>query len=555
MCHHETNRYREPARSHRKAFAWKYCASAAAAIATGFCASTGRCDDAGDPLLDLLIKKGIVTQDEAAKIKAESEAARTNAANILPESKWKISQGIKSVELFGDLRGRFEDRQAEDPYGGKIDLQRLRYAARVGLHGDVYDDFYYGVRLETASNPRSPWVTFGTSAGSAAGNTGANTTPYQGPFGKSTAGINVGQLYIGWRPPGDWAEFTFGAMPNPLYTTPMIWDTDLNPAGFAEHFKYTVGPADFFLNLGQFLYQDTNPEKSSAVYFDNLPYKTSDLPFLLAWQGGFTYHFSPHAYLKVAPVLYTYLHAGVDQSTIAGEPHTPGFAGVFMGQGATNNASGSTAPGAWSGFPGGDYDGFAANQTGINDLQVLDIPAEFDLIVNKFQIRAFGDYAENLEGVSRANAAYNAVRNAPVEISGDIIAPISSPQTGQTKAYQFGLGIGSTNLVYGPSQGLVYGTSSGRHAWELRGYWQHTDQYALDPNLVDSDFFEGRLNLEGFYLALAYSLTDNIIGTVRYGHASRIDSKLGTGGSNQDIPQMNPIDHYHIFQADLTFRF
>jgi len=81
------------------------------------------------------------------------------------------------------------------------------------------------------------------------------------------------------------------------------------------------------------------------------------------------------------------------------------------------------------------------------------------------------------------------------------------------------------------------------------------EQYALDPNLVDSDFFEGRLNMEGLYVALAYSFTDNILGTFRYGYARRIDDKLGTGGSNQDIPQMNPIQRYNILQADLTFRF
>ena len=30
-------------------------------------------------------------------------------------SKWKISDGIQSVELFGDIKLRYEDRKAEDP--------------------------------------------------------------------------------------------------------------------------------------------------------------------------------------------------------------------------------------------------------------------------------------------------------------------------------------------------------------------------------------------------------------------------------------------------------
>ena len=68
-------------------------------------------------------------------------------------------------------------------------------------------------------------------------------------------------------------------------------------------------------------------------------------------------------------------------------------------------------------------------------------------------------------------------------------------------------------------------------------------------------FFEGRGNLEGIYAAVAYSLSDNVIGTIRYGYANRINGKLGTGGNNQDIPQINPVDKYSILQLDLTLRF
>ena len=49
--------------------------------------------------------------------------------------------------------------------------------------------------------------------------------------------------------------------------------------------------------------------------------------------------------------------------------------------------------------------------------------------------------------------------------------------------------------------------------------------------------------------------SDNIIGTSRYGYANRINHDLGTGGSNPDLPNLNPIKNYHILQADLTYRF
>src|SRR5208282_784001 len=147
------------------------------------------------------------------------------------------------------------------PKGGNIDLRRMRYSVRVGLRGEVLDDFYYGLRLETGANPRSSFTTFGTSA---------SGTPYQGPFGKSTAGINLGQAYIGWHP-WNWLDVTAGKMPNPLYVTPLVWNSNINPEGAAEHLKYTVGDADFFANLGQFIYQDTNPNQASFGYFTGSP--------------------------------------------------------------------------------------------------------------------------------------------------------------------------------------------------------------------------------------------------------------------------------------------
>jgi len=504
-------------------------------------ASNGKCaEQPSDAILELLLKKGIVTEAEVQKAKGDAERIRTNgAAMTIPpmESKWKISKGIKSVELFGDIRLRFESRSAEDPAGGSIDLQRLRYVVRVGLRGEVFDDFYYGFRLDPSANPRSPWLTLGSSS---------SGTPYQGPFGKSTASFNIGQAYLGWRGL-DWLEITAGKMPNPIYTTPMVWDPDLNPEGLAERFRYSIGEADVFATFGQFLYQDTNPTKASSGYF-NLGHTGSDLPFLLAWQAGVNYHLTKRLSLKVAPVVYNYTGLGVN-NTPPGSSVAPDFSGTFVGQGSTNDIAGHHSA-AWSGFPAGFYDGFTANQTGINDLLVIDVPWELNLKLDRFDMRLFGDYAQNLHGTKRAQAAYLAAQTAFQPVGGGDIGLIPSAQTGDTKAYQVGFAFGNRD-----SLGLVYGTTSRKHAWEFRTYWQHIEQYALDPNLIDSDFFEGRANLEGIYAALAYGLTDNVIGTFRYGYARRINEKLGTGGSNQDIPQMNPIEHYNLLQLDLTLRF
>ena len=274
---------------------------------------TGSYAQTSDALLNLFIQKGFVTKQEAEMVKAEAEAMQTtNLAKLpapvpasVPESVWKVNKAIKSVELFGDIRLRYEGRQAEDPEGGEIGLQRFRYSVRLGLRGEVFDDFYYGVRVDTSLNARSSWNTFGSSANA--------------PFGKTANGIGIGQVYLGWHPT-DWADLTVGKMANPFFTTSMVWDGDINPEGAAERFKFTVGQADFFGTFGQFLYQDTNPNKATQGYF-NLDYNSANLPFLLGWQLGVNYHLTKTLDLKVAPVLYNYTSHGANNLNLT----SPGF--------------------------------------------------------------------------------------------------------------------------------------------------------------------------------------------------------------------------------------
>ena len=188
---------------------------------------------------------------------------------------------------------------------------------------------------------------------------------------------------------------------------------------------------------------------------------------------------------------------------------------------------------------------------------VLEIPLEFNFKISNtafgtLQARFFGDVAYNLEGDDRARAAYAAGGGNGLN---GAFPGLNSAAIGQDLAYQVGFGIGTAGPVYGPTQGLVYGSTSKKNTWEARCYWQSVEQYALDVNLMDSDFFEGRANLQGFYTAFAYSFTDAIIGTVRYGYANPIKGSLGTGGNNLDIPIINPIENYNLVQLDLTWRF
>src|SRR6059058_31745 len=139
--------------------------AAAAVLALG--SVTGRAQDAG-ALLDLLVKKKLITDQEAEEVRGElsREAAQTSAG------KWKLSAPINEIELYGDMRVRYEQRQGTTPDvmpgspgpDDTLKRSRERYRLRFGIRGTLMDDWFFGLRFETSTNPRSTNVTFGDDA-------------------------------------------------------------------------------------------------------------------------------------------------------------------------------------------------------------------------------------------------------------------------------------------------------------------------------------------------------------------------------------------------------
>jgi Putative porin len=455
---------------------------------------------------------------------------KTVPAEKSSADKWKLSTSITEMELYGDVRVRYEYRgsRTDDtpvaPPGPGVagtndwqERERERYRLRIGLRGTLLDDWFFGLRLETNASSRSTNVTFGD-------DTASNTPGGGGPFEKNSDTIYVGQAYGGYKGfPG--FTFTGGRMPNPLVTTLMVWDPDINPEGLAEQWKHTfsfgggpppppsyskdgkaVAPSppsepflnlDVFANFGQFVYDDANPENPlGARTTTHANGGTQLVPntdaFLLAWQVGARFNFPKSFYFQLAPTLYNY-----------------------TGNGDTFNIH----------YQGGDpnltnAESLAQNQTGINSLLVFDLPGEFGWKLWGVPMRVFGDFAVNFEADDRANAAGHPGKG------------------GDRYAYQIGLGIGQLKK---------------KHDWQLEALWQHQEQYALDPNLIDSDLFDSQLNLQGVAVRAGYMMTDAVVFNLTYAYAWQIDDALGTGG-NGDIA-INPLNQYQIFQADLSFKF
>src|SRR5206468_3502081 len=458
---------------------------------------------------------------------------KTYVEKLVPDlqggEKWKLFPALTELELFGDFRlryeyrgGRTDDTPVAAPSPGVAgthdwqERERERYRLRFGLRGTVLDDWFFGLRLETSSSARSTNVTMGGDAGN--GN---------GPFNKGDDGIAVGQAYLGYKGFPD-VTLTGGRFAIPFVKTLLVWDDDINVEGLAEQWKHTftfgggappppsfskdgkaIAPPspsepflklDLFANFGQFVYDDANPSNPLG------PRGTTTQPvggetqltpdtnaFMLGWQIGAKFEFPHILYFQFAPALYNY-----------------------TGNGNTFNVH----------YQGGDpnltnAESLAQNQTGINSLLVFDIPAEIGWKIGKIPMRIFGDFATNFEADDRATAA-------------------GHPDKGdQRYAYQIGLGIGKIKQKYD---------------WQLEAFYQHVEQFAVDPNLVDSDLFDSRVNMEGFAFRAGYALSDAVIFNLTYGYGEQIDRDLGTGGTG-DAFTLNPLRKYQIFQADLNVKF
>jgi len=445
--------------------------------------------------------------------------------------KWKLSTSISEMELYGDVRlryqyngGRTDNTPVAAPGPGVAgtndwqERERERYRLRLGLRGTLLDDWFFGLRLETNASARSTNVTFGGDTSSASPGGG-------GPFAKGDDTVYVGQAYGGYKGfPG--FTFTAGRMPNPLVTTLMVWDPDINPEGLAEQWKHTftigggaaappsyskdgktvVPPApsepflkiDVFANFAQFVYDDSNPENplgdraTTTANGGTQKVPNSDA-FLLAWQVGARFDFPKKVYFQLAPAVYNYTGNG-DTFNVHYQGGDPTL---------TNAAS------------------MAQNQTGINSLLVFDVPAEIGWKIGGLPMRIFGDFTVNLEGDDRASAAGHPGK-------GD-----------QRYAYQAGLGVGQLKA---------------KHDWQIDVWYQHEEQYSLDPNLIDDDITQGQLNMHGVAARAAFNLSAAVNLSLTYSYMWRYDNGLGTGGVPQAI-NINPLDQYQFFVADLNFKF
>jgi hypothetical protein len=324
-------------------------------------------------------------------------------------------------------------------------------------------------------------------------------------FGGSNGANNKETLFVktamvGWNVT-DWLSVEAGRVKNPLYTTPMVWDGDLTFEGLVEKVNYNMGDIELFGNFVQSQYQGDRKNYTNGTSTDRT---TNEI---LAFQGGTKFKITDNVSAKAALTYTTYTNGDAGGSNFA--PTVGNATNIFVGSG-----------------------------TSVNDIKTIEIPAEISFKTSgDIGFKVFGDYVHNIDGSDREDAAC-AVNAAVCNLNGSDNAWL--------------LGVGAD---------MKQGKKAQKGDWSAKIWYQDVGVYALDPNAVDSDFMDSRVNMKGVVFKAEYALRDNVFVNFAAGHAERKDDDFSAAGSTGDIApsaagtQPINIDNYNLYQLDMTYKF
>lgn len=332
----------------------------------GFATIHNATAQSSDALLDKLVQKGVLTQDEATELKDEADKDFTKAHSV----KTGLPEWVHSMKFNGDFRGRYEGFFAENP--NFIDRNRFRYRVRFGFTAVMLDDLEVGFRLAS-----------GDDSGNAADPISTNTT-LQNNGSKKAVGIDL--AYAKWSPIHNKtysAAFVGGKMENPFVVSDMVFDNDYTPEGLAQQFGYNLYASgetthDLKLNFGEFI-------------LDELSASAKD-PYLLGAQLRLESKWTP----KIST------STGVGFLTLLGDDSLTSSAVPDINRGNSRNvtfskpdASGNVTPTV--GAPAQGYD------TMVADASVTYTFETAPLYTGAFPIKAFGEFLHNGAAEERNN--------------------------------------------------------------------------------------------------------------------------------------------------------
>lgn len=451
--------------------------------------------DIGVELLQVLVEEGVISAERAEGLLARARAAadaRVQAAQpagpttidvpyvpemvrnqIRDEVRTEViaqarSEGwvapntmpdwLNRISFTGDFRLRYEgaffdennypffpDANAINEEGGvvtnegfpllnsTIDRTRFRYRARLGIKAQLSDQVFMGITLASGSDD-------------GAVSTNETLGDY---FNKDD--IWIDKAYLRYEPISGVAVVG-GRMPNPFYSTDMVWDTDINPEGVALDLKRTFGPASVF---------------AVAAY---LPLQERELDsrdrYLVAGQVGARYALADSVSVTGAAAYYNFQNIKSRKNPAQGSQIYDYTAPAALAKG--NSIFNMRTDGKTT------LAGLAS------DFDVLNITAAAEYTgFENLAVRLTGDFAKNLAYDRREIELLQAEASVP---SGDT-------------AWQARVDFGTT--------------SSGRRGdWMVSAAYKRIETDAVLDIFTDSDFALGGTDVEGYILEGEYAVAD-----------------------------------------------
>ena len=255
------------------------------------CSGMGRTVFAGesDIMINLLVKKGILTQEEAAQVlesikdelvreknavkEVAAETAKQVAGKEIKAGAVDIPKWVKKLKLKGDLRLRYQYQETKNDNAASRDRARMRF--RIGAEAQVNDQWLAGFGLATGgTDPRSTNQTF--------------TDTFETPD------VRMDYAFTKYTP-SKYATIIGGKFKNPFWgTKDLLWDGDIRPEGVVVSLDHKMSPKlGVFANLGYLILEEFGA--------------TNDDPYVWVLQPGIKAGFGD-AYFKVAPSYYCFSH-------------------------------------------------------------------------------------------------------------------------------------------------------------------------------------------------------------------------------------------------------
>ena len=216
-----------------------------------------------DPLLKLLVERGLITMEEALAVQAEYDRRRAEeeTPTITPQTPAPASPPEQVVEPTSEIASKDEGEKWYDRFDFRGDLRlraeifwvegispndrRERFRARIrpGIYTDITDWMDVGLQLRSG-DPLDPV---------------SDNSTFDGGF--SLIPISISEGFAGFHP-ADWLDLTFGKFDahKKWVVTDMQWDDDVTVEGAME--ELSAGP--FKAILYQYLLEED--KKRSDAY-------------------------------------------------------------------------------------------------------------------------------------------------------------------------------------------------------------------------------------------------------------------------------------------------